>query len=109
MIQANGGSGDRVQQGGGGAAGALRFTTQPTTIPGHWQAYGGSGLQRGGAGTIYLKGQPSSCRSWFWMTVARRLGALTTVSNLSQLPRLTVLGGANIRFTDLGGWWGIWR
>jgi hypothetical protein len=106
LVQAKGGSAPNQSshQGGGGSGGRVAvYYTNANNYIGLWQAYGGSGYQRGGAGTIYLKASAESTPQLLIDDGATGSSALTTVSSVSQVPWLTVLGGANVRFTDLSG------
>ena len=100
LIAANGGAGGGTT-GGGGAGGRISVSSKKRSFTGGWCAYAGRGWQNGAAGTIYVQGGGTPLPQVVLDAGGLAVGALTTLSNLAELPALLVLGGANVRLVDL--------
>src|SRR6185436_19804613 len=89
-IRADGGSGE-PSLGGGGAGGRIAIDFATNTFSGSISAFGGTGWQRGGAGTILLR--PSGAAGALTLDNAGLVGA-TTLLSVTNAPDLTVKGAA---------------
>ena len=103
VIQANGGEVPAASGnpwiGGGGGGGRIAVYSQTDVFLGTVTAYGGTGRQFGGAGTVFLDTQSAS-RPQLIIDNNRNAGAATPISGFSELNGQLIVSGGGFAIAD---------